>query len=160
MTCPARLCFGICAASFLVCMAGCYSETPPAAPPSSTSADRAATDLPRPQPPEDAEPTGPPTEGSPEGEVDADAVQEEFDQAMASEIQASLASLTVEDRERAIKQKICPISEEPLGSMGTPIKVAVAGHEVFICCEGCEQPLLKDPTTHLAKIGLKPVAAE
>jgi hypothetical protein len=154
-----KLGFGICASGFLIWIAGCYSDTPTTATPSSNSSDRAATDLPR-TTPEESEPTGPPTEGSPEGEVDASAVQEEFDQAMTSEIEASFAALSVEDREKATKQRICPISEEPLGSMGTPLKVAVAGHEVFICCEGCEQPLKNDPTTHLAKIGLKPVAPE
>jgi hypothetical protein len=87
-------------------------------------------------------------------------VQEVFAQAMTSELDAALAALSPADREQAIKQKICPFSEEPLGSMGTPIKVSVAGHEVFICCKGCEAPLKQDPTTHLAKIGLKPAAEE
>jgi hypothetical protein len=77
---------------------------------------------------------------------------------MTSEVEAALAKLSAEDRELAVKQKICPISEEPLGSMGTPIKVSVAGHDVFVCCEGCESPLKEDPTTHLAKIGLAPAA--
>jgi hypothetical protein len=77
---------------------------------------------------------------------------------MTSEVEAALASLSPEDKAQAIKQKICPFSEEPLGSMGTPIKVSVAGHEVFVCCEGCEAPLKQDPATHLAKIGLKPAA--
>jgi hypothetical protein len=42
--------------------------------------------------------------------------------------------------------------------MGTPIKVSVAGHEVFICCEHCEEPLKAEPAKYLAKIGLEPAA--
>jgi hypothetical protein len=138
-------------------MVGCYSDTAPTTTARARS-DSAATDLPHTDRPDESAPTGPPTEGAPEGEADAGSVEEEFAQAMTSEIEASLASLSAEDREQVLKQKICPISEEPLGSMGTPIKVAVAGHNVFICCEGCEAPLKQDPTTHLAKIGLKPAA--
>ena len=154
----AKLYAGFLAVSALLWMVGCSSETRTASTSNARTTGNASADAPGMQSADEAEPTGPPTEGSPEGEVDPGAVQEQVDQAMAAEIQASLASLSEGDREAAIKQKICPISEEPLGSMGTPIKVAVAGHEVFICCEGCEQPLKQDPTTHLAKIGLKPVA--
>jgi hypothetical protein len=32
----------------------------------------------------------------------------------------------------------------------------VAGQDVFICCEGCEQPLKDEPDKYLAKIGLAP----
>jgi hypothetical protein len=74
----------------------------------------------------------------------------------AGKIEAAFASLSAEDRALAMKQKICPISEEPLGAMGTPIKVHVAGNDVFLCCEHCKDPLLEDPAKHLAKIGLTP----
>jgi hypothetical protein len=53
------------------------------------------------------------------------------------EIKEALARLTPDDRALAEKQVICPVSSEPLGSMGTPIKVAVQGRNVFVCCEGC-----------------------
>jgi hypothetical protein len=76
----------------------------------------------------------------------------------AAKIEASFASLSAEDRALAVKQKICPVSEEPLGAMGTPIKVHVAGQDVFLCCEHCEDPLTQDPAKHLAKIGLTPAA--
>ena len=39
-----------------------------------------------------------------------------------------------------------------LGSMGTPKKVDVNGTVVFICCNGCRQPLLEDPEKYLAKL--------
>jgi hypothetical protein len=146
--------FGLLAVVSLLSTTGCDSKAPTAT--SNSESDPAAANSSGTLAAGETEPTGPPTEGSPEGETDPGSVQEEFAQAMTSEIDAALAGLSAADREQAIKQKICPFSEEPLGSMGTPIKVSVAGHEVFICCEGCEAPLKQDPTTHLAKIGLKP----
>ncbi len=49
-------------------------------------------------------------------------------------------------------QKICPVTGEPLGSMGAPVRVAVAGKAVFVCCKGCEKPLLRSPAEYLAKL--------
>jgi len=74
------------------------------------------------------------------------------------EIPAGLAGLSAADRELAIKQKVCPVSGEKLGEMGPPIKVTVAGHDVFICCPSCKEPLEQDPGKYLAKIGLEPAA--
>jgi hypothetical protein len=54
-----------------------------------------------------------------------------------AEIEAALAKLSSADRALAEAQKMCPVSDQPLGSMGTPIKVTVEGREVFVCCEGC-----------------------
>ncbi len=155
----ATLGFGLIAVSVLLSASGCDSKAPTATS-DSTSAGQVAADSSGTGSLGESEPTGPPTEGSPEGEAEPADVQDAFADAMTSEVEASLASLSAEDRELAIKQKICPISEEPLGSMGAPIKVSVAGHDVFVCCEGCETPLKQDPTTHLAKIGLKPAADE
>jgi hypothetical protein len=151
----ATLCFGLFAVSLLLPAAGCDSKAPTAGS-NATSGDQSAVGSTGSVALDESEPTGPPTEGSPQGETDLGSVEERFADAMTSEVEASLAKLSAEDRKLAVKQKICPISEEPLGSMGTPIKVAVAGHDVFVCCEGCETPLKQDPTTYLAKIGLKP----
>jgi hypothetical protein len=155
----ALLGFGLVAVSLLLPAIGCDS-TAPTPTTGSTSGDQTGAGTSATAAASDSEPTGFPTEGSPEGESDPADVQEKFAQAMTSEVEVALAALSPADREQAIKQKICPFSEEPLGSMGPPIKVSVAGHEVFICCEGCEAPLKQDPTTHLAKIGLKPAAEE
>ena len=65
---------------------------------------------------------------------------------------AGLASLSAADREAALAQKTCPVSGQPLGSMGTPPKVRVDERDVFICCASCEAPLLDDPAKHLAKL--------
>jgi hypothetical protein len=60
----------------------------------------------------------------------------------AAEIAAAMAKLSPEDRKVAEAQKVCPIGNSPLGSMGVPIKVDVDGKAVFICCEGCRTELL------------------
>jgi hypothetical protein len=102
-------------------------------------------------------PVNPPA-NPPGGEASADkpAEQATVGASEATKIEAAFASLSVEDRALAVKQKICPVSDEPLGAMGTPIKVQVAGQDVFICCDHCEDPLIKDQEKYLAKIGLKP----
>jgi len=139
-----------------ICYVGCYQESPPAKPQASSSDTE-------PQPPADpaaasepSEPAPMPTEGNPVAEPGVEDDAAAADQSQTAKIQAALASLPAEDRALAEKQKICPVGGGPLGAMGTPIKVAVAGQEVFICCEHCEEPLVSDPDKYLAKIGLEP----
>jgi Cu(I)/Ag(I) efflux system membrane fusion protein len=64
-------------------------------------------------------------------------------------------SLSAEDRILAAKQKICPVTGEPLDSMGEPVRLEVAGRIVFVCCEACEKPLRKDPAKYLGKLPAK-----
>lgn len=73
-----------------------------------------------------------------------------------AEIEAALAQLSPEDRSLAEKQAICPVSDEPLGSMGQPIKVDLNGKALFICCKGCEETVREEPERYLAKIGSQP----
>ena len=158
---------GLClviAGGFAACT-GCYEETPPATPPATTTepadqpADEGSADRqpgePAPMPAEDNAAAEPGVEGA-----SAAAAPGEGEQTEAARIEASLASLSLEDRALAETQKICPVGGGPLGAMGTPIKVAVAGQEVFICCEHCQEPLMSDPDKYLAKIGLEPVEEE
>ena len=70
----------------------------------------------------------------------------------AAEIQAAMAKLSSDDRALAQSQKVCPVSEEPLGTMGTPIKLDFDGRFVFICCEGCQDTIKSDFDTYLAKL--------
>jgi Cu(I)/Ag(I) efflux system membrane fusion protein len=70
----------------------------------------------------------------------------------AKEIEEALAKLSEEDRNLAIAQKLCPVSDEPLGSMGAPIKLNVNGRDVFICCDGCGDFLKEEPEKYLAKL--------
>jgi hypothetical protein len=78
--------------------------------------------------------------------------EDELPESMREAIAAAMAELSEEDRAQAEQQRICPVSQEPLGSMGVPMKVEVAGREVFICCEGCTGPLQEDPETYLANL--------
>jgi Cu(I)/Ag(I) efflux system membrane fusion protein len=63
--------------------------------------------------------------------------------------------LSPEDHILAARQKTCPVTDEPLDSMGGPIRVEVAGRVVFICCKGCAAPLRKSPEKYLAKLPAK-----
>jgi hypothetical protein len=63
-----------------------------------------------------------------------------------------LAKLPEADRALAEKQKACPVSGQPLGSMGTPVKVTVKGRDVLLCCQGCETAIQEDPDKYLAKL--------
>jgi len=44
------------------------------------------------------------------------------------------------------------VSEEPLGSMGPPLKVMVNGQPAWVCCEGCVQQAKADPNQTPAKV--------
>jgi hypothetical protein len=61
-------------------------------------------------------------------------------------------SASAEDRLLAAKQRICPVTGEPLDSMGGPVRLVVEGRIVFVCCKGCEQPLRKEPAKYLSKL--------
>lgn len=97
-----------------------------------------------------------PTEGDPTATTPYGASPPPGATAEEARIKANLASLSSEDRTLVEKQKICPVSGEALGGMGAPKKIKVAGHDVFICCASCEEPLVNEPAKYLAKVGLKP----
>jgi hypothetical protein len=42
-----------------------------------------------------------------------------------------------EDELMIAAQKICPVSGEALGEMGTPVKTKIGDQTVFLCCKGC-----------------------
>jgi hypothetical protein len=65
---------------------------------------------------------------------------------------ATAGPLTAADLALAARQKVCPVTDEPLDSMGGPVKLVVNGHTVFVCCKACEPALRKDPQKYLAKL--------
>ncbi|MSR55299.1 MAG: efflux RND transporter periplasmic adaptor subunit [Gemmataceae bacterium] len=67
-------------------------------------------------------------------------------------IREALAQLSPADRLLAEAQKICPVADEPLGSMGVPIKMMVKGQPVFVCCKGCDDQVLEKPDEILRKV--------
>lgn len=69
-----------------------------------------------------------------------------------AEVAAAREELPEADRQLVAAQKVCPVSGKSLGAMGKPIKVTVDGRDVFICCEGCEEPLKSEPQKHLATL--------
>jgi multidrug efflux pump subunit AcrA (membrane-fusion protein) len=68
-------------------------------------------------------------------------------------IAAALARLPPEERALAAAQRFCPVLPgSRLGSMGTPLKLTVAGETVFVCCAGCQDSALAQPEQTLAKV--------
>jgi hypothetical protein len=60
--------------------------------------------------------------------------------------------LTPEEQALAAAQKVCPVTGEPLDSMGGPIKVVLGDRTLFVCCEGCIDELKANAEKFLAKI--------
>jgi hypothetical protein len=65
------------------------------------------------------------------------------------EIEAALAQLPPSDQELARGQRVCPVTQLPLGSMGKPERLLIEGRVVFICCEGCRAALHEAPEKYL-----------
>jgi hypothetical protein len=59
--------------------------------------------------------------------------------ASSAKIETAMAKLSPEDRQAAVAQRVCPVTGEPLGSMGKPIKVTQGDRHLFVCCAGCEE---------------------
>ena len=49
-------------------------------------------------------------------------------------------------------QKICPVSKQPLGSMGDPIGVKIGDQTIYVCCAGCTKALQGNPKKFLANL--------
>jgi hypothetical protein len=65
---------------------------------------------------------------------------------------AAPGSASDEDRLLVERQKLCPVTGEPLDSMGGPVKVVVDGRTVFVCCKSCEKPLRAKAAQYLPKL--------
>ena len=50
----------------------------------------------------------------------------------------------------ARSQKLCPVTGEPLDSMGGSIPVSANGETIYVCCQGCVKAVKKDPQKYLA----------
>ncbi len=67
----------------------------------------------------------------------------------------SLADLNPNDRSIVELQRYCPVTLEPLGSMGTPLFVSIGGRKIAICCEGCRGSLEKESAKYLRELEIK-----
>ena len=76
----------------------------------------------------------------------------DWETGLDKDVVAGLSQLSADDRMAALAQKVCPVTDEPLGSMGKPPRLTVEGREVFLCCENCEDEIRKEPAKYLAKL--------
>lgn len=56
---------------------------------------------------------------------------------------------TAADAQAIAQLKLCPVSREELGSMGTPLKVARDGQATYLCCKGCLKKVQAEPDKFL-----------
>ncbi len=50
----------------------------------------------------------------------------------------------------SVGQKFCPVTGEPLDSMGGAIPVTAMGETIYVCCKGCVKSVNKNPEKYLA----------
>jgi membrane fusion protein, copper/silver efflux system len=56
----------------------------------------------------------------------------------------------------AAARPLCPVTRKPLGSMGPPVVIDVAGRKVSLCCEACEAPIRANPAKYLGSVPSPP----
>ncbi len=64
----------------------------------------------------------------------------------------TITTATDADAALIAQQKVCPVMDEPLGGMGTPIKVMIGDKPVFLCCKGCIKKVEAEPAKYLAMV--------
>lgn len=64
----------------------------------------------------------------------------------------TVTTATAADKPLIAKQAKCPVMDEPLGSMGGPIKVMVGDKPIFLCCKGCIKKVQAEPAKYLAMV--------
>jgi hypothetical protein len=163
----------------LAAFVGCAKEEPgPATPPSSETKPEATDAKPAPgaEPAASGEMKGPAPAGdmkgpapagdmpkieapqpTPASKEEAPAPKEEGNAAAAaktlsSDELAEVKKLPAAEADQAVKQLLCPVSGENLGSMGVPLKVSAAGQTFFLCCKGCNKDVQDDPAAVVAKL--------
>lgn len=62
----------------------------------------------------------------------------------------TIALLEESDQEGLARQKVCPVTGNPLGSHGTPVKLRVGGQPLYLCCRGCIAEVQKNPAAYVA----------
>jgi YHS domain-containing protein len=66
--------------------------------------------------------------------------------------QITVTTATQSDAAAIAAQKVCPVMDEPLGGMGTPIKVMVGDKPIYLCCKGCIKKIQAEPAKYLAMV--------
>lgn len=68
-------------------------------------------------------------------------------------LSTALAKLSPADRKLVDEQRFCAVlTQNRLGSMGTPVKVTIGGEAVFLCCAGCRDKAVSNPDLTLTKV--------
>ncbi|AMV38692.1 hypothetical protein [Planctomyces sp. SH-PL62] len=68
---------------------------------------------------------------------------------------AAIKKLPADEQDAALKQAVCPVSDEHLGAMDMPLKVTAEGRTFYLCCEGCKKAVEEDPKAVIAKLDKK-----
>ncbi|WP_422929465.1 hypothetical protein [Singulisphaera sp. PoT] len=156
------------ATALLAAFVGCAgdepatTETPATSPAAEKPADKAETpkaETPKEEPPKVEGPAAAPSP-APAGEEKKEGAEEKKadaaeSKALSADEVAELEKLPAEDKVVALKQVVCPVSGEHLGSMGAPIKVSAEGKSFMICCGSCEKEVKSDPKAVVAKLNQK-----
>lgn len=69
-----------------------------------------------------------------------------------AQVRLTVTTATRADANGIAAQKVCPVMDEPLGGMGTPIKVMVGDKPIYLCCKGCIKKIQAEPTKYLAMV--------
>ncbi len=78
------------------------------------------------------------------------AVKANADKYLAARPTVEVVAAALADAALISKQVRCPVMDEPLGSMGKPIKVLVGSMPMFLCCKGCIKKVQAEPEKYLA----------
>lgn len=91
----------------------------------------------------------------------ADAVTANPAKYAAGRPEITVTSATEADAALVKRQAKCPVMDEPLGSMGQPIKVMVGDKPIFLCCKGCIKKIQAEPAKYLTMVygGAAPATA-
>jgi hypothetical protein len=64
----------------------------------------------------------------------------------------TVSKSTQADAAAIAAQKVCPITHQSLGKMGSPLKIARGDRAIFVCCEGCVPKIQANPDAYLGAV--------
>lgn len=79
--------------------------------------------------------------------------------AISRPTELTVAKATAADGKVIAAMKLCPVSNEDLGSMGGALKVSRGEKSTFICCKGCLKQIQANPEKYLGTSAKAPAAA-
>jgi YHS domain-containing protein len=71
---------------------------------------------------------------------------------LSDEEVAEIKKLPAGEQVVALKQAVCPVSGEHLGSMDAPVKVSAEGKTFYLCCKGYKKDVDSDAKAVVAKL--------